>query len=206
MFVIDVSKSMLTPPPPDAKGKVGESPLSAALEVAYELMTQRIISDPNDKMGIMLYGTAATKTADGNTSSGISDSEAHFCLLVDLDVPSAQEVKTIKNLVEDTDDFEKLMVPAKKPVSMADVFFNAQTIFTTRAANFVSKRLFLVTDNDDPYRGPKKDQPQQMASDLNDIEVVIELFPVPKPGNVFDRSKFYDVVTHTLKRAYRLTG
>ena len=40
----------------DEKGK---SALKTALECAYELLLQKIISNPNDMMGILLFGTVA---------------------------------------------------------------------------------------------------------------------------------------------------
>ena len=38
----------------------GKSALKTALECAYDLLLQKIISNPNDKMGILLFGTAST--------------------------------------------------------------------------------------------------------------------------------------------------
>jgi len=35
----------------------GKSALKTALECAYELLLQKIISNPNDMMGIILFGT-----------------------------------------------------------------------------------------------------------------------------------------------------
>jgi len=35
----------------------GKSAVKTALECAYDLLLQRIISNPNDMMGILLFGT-----------------------------------------------------------------------------------------------------------------------------------------------------
>jgi ATP-dependent DNA helicase 2 subunit 1 len=35
----------------------GKSALKTALECAYDLLLQKIISNPNDMMGILLFGT-----------------------------------------------------------------------------------------------------------------------------------------------------
>ena len=38
-------------------GEEGKSALKTALECAYDLLLQKIISNPNDMMGILLFGT-----------------------------------------------------------------------------------------------------------------------------------------------------
>ena len=62
LFAIEVSDSMLRKPPTsDSRKADTNSPLLAALKCAYHLMQQRIISNPRDLMGILLYGTESTK-------------------------------------------------------------------------------------------------------------------------------------------------
>jgi ATP-dependent DNA helicase 2 subunit 1 len=80
---------------------------------------------------------------------------------------------------------------------MANVLFCANQIFTTKAPNFSSRRLFLVTDNDNPHEKDKalRSSAAVRAKDLYDLGVVIELFPISPPGQGFERSKFYDVRT-----------
>lgn len=195
LFVIDISPSMLTPPPrADAKKADTDSPASAALKCAYALMQQRIISNPNDMMGILLYGTEQSKFRDeANSHSGRA--YPHCYLLADLDIPAAEDVKALKTLVEDGEEFNKLLQPSAETVSMANVLFCANQIFTTKASNFASRRLFIVTDNDNPHEANKafRSAATVRAKDLYDLGVVIELFPISKPGTGFDRNKFYDV-------------
>jgi ATP-dependent DNA helicase 2 subunit 1 len=40
----------------------GKSALKRALECAYDLLLQKIISNPNDMMGIILFGTVTLAT------------------------------------------------------------------------------------------------------------------------------------------------
>lgn len=195
---------MLTPPPRgDSKKADTDSPASAALKCAYALMQQRIISNPNDMMGILLYGTEQSKFRDG---SGNGYSHCYF--LADLDIPAAEDVKALKTLVEDEEEFNKLLKPAAEKVSMANLLFYISQIFTTKASNFASRRLFIVTDNDDPNGANKASRSAAAvrAKDLYDLGVVIELFPVSKPGSGFDRSKFYDVRSCTTISVPLLTG
>ncbi|KAI4146871.1 MAG: hypothetical protein L6R39_003307, partial [Caloplaca ligustica] len=189
---------MLTAPPPtDAKKVDTDSPTSAALKCAYALMQQRIISNPNDMMGVLLYGTEKSKFT-GEEESAANPSYPHCYLLTDLDVPAAEDVKALKTLVEDGDEFKKLMVPSDEKVSMANVLFCANQIFTTKAPNFSSRRLFIVTDNDDPHANDKaaKSSAAVRAKDLYDLGVLIELFPISRPDQEFDKRKFYDDIVY----------
>lgn len=195
LFVIEVSPSMLTAPPPtDAKKQERDTPTLAALKCAYALMQQRIISNPNDMMGVLLYGTKETKFQQEEEARG-GLAYPNCYLLTDLDIPAADDVKALKNLVEDEEESQKLLVPSAEPVSMANVLFCANQIFTTKAPNFTSRRLFLVTDNDDPHAKDKalKSSAAVRAKDLYDLGVIIELFPISRPDHEFDTSKFYDV-------------
>lgn len=195
LFVIEVSPSMLTAPPPtDAKKQERDTPTLAALKCAYALMQQRIISNPNDMMGVLLYGTAETKFQDEEEARGGS-AYPNCYLLTDLDIPAADDVKALKNLVDNEEESQKLLEPSKAPVSMANVLFCANQIFTTKAPNFTSRRLFVVTDNDDPHAKDKalKSSAAVRAKDLYDLGVIIELFPISKPDREFDRSKLYNV-------------
>jgi ATP-dependent DNA helicase 2 subunit 1 len=188
LFAIHVSPTMLERPPKSEDTKADrDSPASAALKCAYQLMQQRIISNPNDMMGILLFGTEKTQLSDGDTTF------QHCYLLADLDVPSAQDVKRLRELVEDEDEAEEVLTPAKDGASIATVLFCANQIFTTKAPNFSSRRLFLVTDDDYPVKvKADKDTAVTRARDLYDLGCTIDLFPISQPDQSFDRSRFYD--------------
>jgi ATP-dependent DNA helicase 2 subunit 1 len=194
LFAIDVSPSMLErPPASDDKKADRDSPTSAALKCAYELMQQRIISNPKDMMGILLFGTEKTDLKDGDNTF------QHCYLLSDLDVPSAQDVKQLRDLIENEEEVADLLKPAKEPASIATVLFCANQIFTTKAPNFSSRRLFLVTDNDNPSTNRQdKDTAVTRARDLYDLGCSIDLFPISQRDHGFERSKFYDVGLSTL--------
>ena len=203
LFAIDVSESMLSSPP-DTGGKKADrdSATSAALKCAYQLMQQRIISNPNDMMGVLLFGTELSKF-QGDELESKNNAYPHCYLLTDLDVPAAADVKRLRDLVdvENEEESSKLLVPSKQPVSMSNMLFCANQIFTTKAPNFSSRRLFLVTDNDNPHKdeAAQRSAAAVRAKDLFDLGVKIELFPIAKPDYGFDRTLFYDV------RAQKLT-
>jgi ATP-dependent DNA helicase 2 subunit 1 len=105
------------PPHSDDKKAERDSPTTAALKCAYQLMQQRIISNPKDMMGILLFGTEQTDLRDGDSTF------QHCYLLSDLDVPSAQDVKQLRDLLEDDEEAAKILKPAKEPASIATVLF-----------------------------------------------------------------------------------
>src|SRR5205814_7547998 len=117
LFLIDINSSMLTPPPPSGSKKADtDTPAMAALKCAYHLMQQRIISHPNDMMGVLLFGTEKTKLQKLEGDSIKGHSYPHCYLLIDLDVPDAAGVKTLKRLVENEEEAARLLVPSKEPV------------------------------------------------------------------------------------------
>ncbi|KAK3369134.1 SPOC like C-terminal domain-containing protein [Lasiosphaeria ovina] len=199
LFAIDISRSMLEPPSAsDSKKADKDSAVTAALKCAYQIMQQRIISQPKDMMGVLLFGTKKSKFRD--ESSTRSSSGYPFCYLFkDLDEPGAHDVRKLKELVEeDEQDSDEILVPSKEPVNMSNVLFCANQVFTTNAPNFGSRRLFIITDNDQPHGNDKtaKSSAAVRAKDLYDLGVVIELFPISREGKKFDLSKFYDDIIY----------
>lgn len=187
---------MLTPRPSSDPKKPGEeSPTSAALKCAYHLMQQRIISNPNDMIGVLLYGTQSSKFYEEEGESRGDLSYPHCYLFTDLDIPSAQEVKDLRALAQGEAEARQVLIPCGEEVSMANVLFCANQIFTSKAPNFLSRRLFVVTDNDNPHGDNKslRSAATVRARDLYDLGVTIELFPISRPDHEFDTSKFYDV-------------
>lgn len=146
-------------------------------------------------MGVLLFGTKESKFQEEKTNSRGGLQYPHCYLLNDLDIPAAEDVKVLKELVEGEDEATKLLIPSEEPASMSNLLFCANQIFTTKAPSFGSRRLFIITDNDDPHAGDKhvKSQAAVRAKDLYDLGVIIELFPISHPKHEFERSKFYDV-------------
>jgi ATP-dependent DNA helicase 2 subunit 1 len=198
LFAIHVSDSMLAEHPLEENEKKktdvrGSSAVRTALECAYSVLQSRIISNPNDMMGILLFGTEQGRFPGGGFE--------HIYQLMPLDVPEASSIKELKTLLESEDAFEELMVPCdRKKVSIANLLFAANQIFTTKAANFQSRKLFLITDEDDPHANDKalKNSAITRARDLYDLGVQIDPFYMSNPGSKsrFDPSKFYDDIIY----------
>jgi ATP-dependent DNA helicase 2 subunit 1 len=173
-----------------------DSPAAAALKCAYQIMQQRIISNPKDMMGVLLFGTEESQFQEETANSRGGLLYPHCYLLSDLDVPSADEVKLLRELTQNEEEAKELLIPSKnESVLMGNVLFCANQIFTTKAPNFGSRRLFIITDNDDPHANDKNARTQAAvrAKDLYDLGVIIELFPISHEDHDFDRTLFYDV-------------
>ncbi|KAI1142924.1 ku70 protein [Hypoxylon sp. FL0543] len=194
IFAIEVSESMLRPPPEsDDKKADKDPPVYAALKCAYQVMQQRIISNPKDMMGIVLFGTEKTKYRE---DQGIP--YPHCYVYTDLDIPAAEDVKSLKTLVEEGEDADEVLVPSSDGFQMSSLFFLANHLFTVKAPNFGSRRLFIITDNDNPHHGDKelKGPAINFAKDLYDLGVTIELFAITRGEEKFDFSKFYDDIIY----------
>ena len=80
---------------------------------------------------------------------------------------------------------------------MANVLFAANTLLTTKAARFGSRRVFLVTDDDSPGTNDQQKSAITRARDLNDLGIRLEPFFISHPGcPPFDISKFYENVIY----------
>ncbi|RMZ91020.1 hypothetical protein DV736_g1735, partial [Chaetothyriales sp. CBS 134916] len=200
LFAIEVSPSMLKKPAASPLKKADtHSPLLAALKCAFRFMQQRIISSPKDLIGVLLYGTEETKFYDDNEDACDGWSFPHCYLLTDLNIPDADDVKALKDLVEDkSTEAVTIFKPSDTPVQMHTVLFCANQIFQQRAANFASRRLFIVTDNDNPPGKNKafRNQATVRAKDLYDLGVIIELFPISSPDHEFDLDLFYNDIVY----------
>lgn len=194
IFAIDVSESTLKKPPGSGSKKDDtDSIVMAALKTASQVMQQRIISQPKDMMGILFFGTEKTKVGDMVGAS--LDPYTNCYLHIDLDVPSAADVRALKNMAETGKDPDGILKPAKGSVSIYNMLNCANTTLMTNAPNFGSRRLFIITDNDDPHAGDRLERERAVvrAKDLFDLGVTVELFPVTRQGQNFDLNKFYTV-------------
>ncbi|TGJ85073.1 hypothetical protein E0Z10_g3711 [Xylaria hypoxylon] len=195
IFAIQVSESMLQPPPKSEDKKANkDSALLTALKCAYQVMQQRIISNPKDMIGIILFGTEKSKV------TGIKLQDPHCYLLTNLEVPAADDVKALRTLVEEGEDVDEVLAPSKQPADMVMLLRLVLHLFQTKAPNFGSRRLFIITDNDDPCAGIKKNpswDPAVGAKDIHDHGCIIELFPITHGDSKFDTSKFYDDIIYS---------
>ncbi|KAK9457977.1 SPOC like C-terminal domain-containing protein [Dipodascopsis uninucleata] len=178
LFCIDASEQMINPS--DQSGLI---PAKVALEAAFATLQQRIISQPNDAIGILLYGTE--KQTENYDSC---------FLLLSLDIPDAQSMRNIRDILEDDRKFNELFQPAKKSVPFPTVLFYINRIFGSIVSQYIFRRVFLVTNNDDPCGSDPglKLSSRTRMEDLQNLGIKIEPFFLSRNGEKFDASRFYE--------------
>ncbi|KAK9245267.1 SPOC like C-terminal domain-containing protein [Lipomyces tetrasporus] len=191
LYCIEVSPSMLETIYPDEGDHITE-PTSAAriaLESAYMMLQQRIISQPNDAFGILLFGTKDQ-----------TDPAYESCLmLMELAVPEASEIKYIKELLEDDDKFDSVFTPSDTPPSIVNTLFCANQQFNAKSGTYMFQRLFLVTNTDNPSesRPDVRKAARTRMHDLIGLGVRIEPFFLKTERRPFDTSKFWEDVIYS---------
>ncbi|KAK7207304.1 SPOC like C-terminal domain-containing protein [Myxozyma melibiosi] len=202
LFCVEVSKSMLMElerGPHDSEEDAPPTPLRRALAAAYNILQERIISDPSDAIGIMLFGT---EYSDDARYPGIS-------MLMDLDVPDIAGMKRLKDVLEYDEDFLDLAKPASEPPSIRDVLFYAGHKFYSKNEKFAYRRMFLMTNTDLPPAHSPQDRiaARTRASDLLETGIQIEPFFLSSPPKlIFDSSKFYEDILFLMPLKSRLGG
>eukprot|EP00271_Cylindrocystis_brebissonii_P013166 TRINITY_DN32781_c0_g1_i1.p1 TRINITY_DN32781_c0_g1~~TRINITY_DN32781_c0_g1_i1.p1 ORF type:complete len:644 (+),score=134.74 TRINITY_DN32781_c0_g1_i1:202-2133(+) len=177
---------------------------AAVADCIAEDLKLRVISRADDNIGVALFNTKSKKN---NT-----ESEGVYVLSgggqPELGQPSAFLIKTMSRLPERFDprmahDPDYIGIGEElQPGSLDNPLFNAlwvaQQMFRDGPVKNASKRIFLFTNRDDPFEGlddaTRKDMVRttvQRAKDAQDIGVELELFPMSRPGEKFDVSKFY---------------
>ncbi|WBW75254.1 Ku domain helicase (XRCC6-like protein) Pku70-like [Schizosaccharomyces osmophilus] len=175
LFVVEVSPSMLEP-----VDEFTPCSLQMALICAYQLAAQRVITNPNDVMGVLLYGT--------ESSTGRFENQQ---ILLDLDPPDAERLKSLQTYEKDFDSYKKNFKPCSSQVSLSNVLYHASVLFTTNAQKY-EKRLFLITDNDHPaWNEMEKGIILQRAQDLKDLDVQVNPVFLDPPTHSFRVNLFY---------------
>uniref|UniRef100_A0A060TBQ9 ATP-dependent DNA helicase II subunit 1 n=1 Tax=Blastobotrys adeninivorans TaxID=409370 RepID=A0A060TBQ9_BLAAD len=182
LYAIEVSPSMLVKPEGSDRNLVAR-----ALKGAYESITNRLIKSPIDTAGVFLYGT----------EQSTDESTPHVYDVIPLSIPNAESLKRLRELSdEDSKLFQSVCTPVdedKAGVSLADVFYYANQQYSTKASNFFSRELVIVSDNDNPHTDPKLRKAAKMrAVDLTQLGVRISPILISTPEKPFDTKKFYD--------------
>lgn len=187
LFLIDISASMLKE---DEKGACAAR---TALECAYSIMTSKVFAAPNDMIGIVLFNSKISKLDEDETYR--SKGKEHMHLLLDLDVPGADLIRPLRDLLNDKECFNEVCQPSRARASPAELLVLANAIYQTRAPRFNSKRLILITDDDDPL-GDDRQQTQAFktrAKDLTALGITIEPIFLANE-RPFDSEKLWDDV------------
>ncbi|KAG2230000.1 hypothetical protein INT48_002818 [Thamnidium elegans] len=176
LFAIDCSKSMFN------KNAQGEVPVTVALQSLRSTILNKIDNRPNDQIGVVLYGTK-----DFNNSA----QKEHIAVLHPIDIPDAPRIKEIDSYIQDISLLQERYGTTDRSFPISDLFYVCSDIMS-KVKNSI-RRLFLITDNDDPTDGNAEYRKAsiQRAKDLGIANIEITLFGLDKPDRKFDTNIFY---------------
>ncbi|KAJ7044846.1 SPOC like C-terminal domain-containing protein [Mycena alexandri] len=201
LFCIDCSESMLELREDPVYENVQTCHAYAALDAAMQIQKKKVIVGPNDAVGILLFNTTRKAETSRNQGSEIKRNCFVYQPIAPLSAPKIQElIQLLDAFREDPEDLRNNFPPMTdgKRVAMGDVFTSCNWVLRDGAPKTASKRVFLITDEDDPYSGPGSKQLVNSARttliDLTQSGVTVEPFFISTAEKPFDVSKFYSSV------------
>ncbi|KDR78542.1 hypothetical protein GALMADRAFT_243950 [Galerina marginata CBS 339.88] len=200
LFCIDCSESMLKLYDDPKYEDVQTCHVFTALEAAMQIEKKKIIVGPNDSVGILLFNTTRKSETSRGQGSEIKGNTYLFQPISPLSAPKVQElIQLLDAAREDPDELRKTFPPVMNGrVPMGDVFTSCNWVLRDGAPKTASKRVFLITDEDDPH--PRTGSKQLITSarttliDLTQAGVTVEPFFISTDEKPFDVSKFYSSV------------
>ncbi|XP_006458925.1 hypothetical protein AGABI2DRAFT_217743 [Agaricus bisporus var. bisporus H97] len=200
LFCIDCSESMLELREDSNREGIKTCHLFTALEAAMQIQKRKIIVGPNDSVGILVYNTTFKS---GNGRSSISELKQNTTVYQPVSQLSAPKIQELIHLLdaarEDPEELRKAFPPVTgKLVAMGDVFTSCNWVLRDQAPKTATKRIFLITDEDDPHSGPGSKQlitsARTTLEDLIQAGVSVEPFFINTEDKPFDVSKFYSQI------------
>ncbi|KAF8071492.1 SPOC like C-terminal domain-containing protein [Lyophyllum atratum] len=196
LFCIDCSESMLELRDDPNYEDTKTCHLFTALEAAVQIQKKKVITGPNDAVGILLFNTTR-KTESRDYGSELKRGTYAYQPISPVSAPKIQQlIQLLDAAREDPEELRKAFPPMKgKRVPMGDVFTSCNWVIRDGAPKTATKRVFLITDEDDPHPGPGSQQLITSARttliDLAQAGVTVEPFFISTPEKPFDVSKFY---------------
>lgn len=196
LFAIDCSESMHEMHDDPLYEDAQTSHVLTALEAAIQVQKKKVIVGPNDAVGIMFFNTTRSNES---ISQGVEIKAGNF-LHQPIETINAPKVQELIQLVEaaraDPNYLRETFPPLQgNRVAMGDVFTSCNWIMRDGAPKTATKRVFLVTDEDNPHPGTGKDRLTVAARttliDLVQAGIVVEPFFISTDEKPFDVSKFY---------------
>ncbi|KAK7043879.1 ATP-dependent DNA helicase II subunit 1 [Paramarasmius palmivorus] len=202
LFCIDCSPSMQELYDDPNYENVQTSHLLTALDAAAQIQKKKIITGPNDSVGILLFNTTRKAKSDGPRGQGseIKRNTYLFQPISALGAPTIQELmQLLDSARENPEELKDTMPPLlDKRVPMGDVFTSCNWVIRDGAPKTATKRVFLITDEDNPHAGPGSKQLVTSArttlTDLTQAGVTVEPFFISTDEKPFDVHKFYSSV------------
>ncbi|KAF8193327.1 SPOC like C-terminal domain-containing protein [Pholiota molesta] len=199
LFAIDCSESMLNLYESSTYEDTQTCHLYNALNAAMHIQKKKIIVGPNDSVGILLFNTTR-KSEASRTQSEIKRNTYLYQPIAPLSAPKIQElIQLLDAALQDQNELRKQFPPLTEGrTPMGDVFTSCNWVLRDGAPKTASKRVFLITDEDNPHPGSGSRQLTTSARttlvDLTQAGVTVEPFFISTEEKPFDITKFYSSV------------
>ncbi|KAG1767920.1 SPOC like C-terminal domain-containing protein [Suillus occidentalis] len=191
LFCIDCSESMHELRDDPKYEDVKTSHLFTALEAAMQIQKKKVIVGPNDSVGIVLFNTTRSSETKNHATEIKKNSFVYHA-------PAIQELIQLLDAAREDPDLLKSTFPplTGKKMPMGDVFTSCNWVLRDGAPKTATKRVFLITDDDNPHPGSKQlvTSARTTLLDLTQSGVQIEPFFIATPEKPFEPSKFYSSV------------
>ncbi|OJA08279.1 hypothetical protein AZE42_03775 [Rhizopogon vesiculosus] len=176
---------------------VKTSHLFTALEAAVQIQKKKVIVGPNDSAGIVLFNTTRSSEAK-NHATEIKKNSFVFQTIAPISAPAIQELIQLLDAAREDPELLRSTFPplTGKKMPMGDVFTSCNWVLRDGAPKTASKRVFLITDDDNPHPASKQllTSARTTLLDLTQSGAQVEPFFIATPEKPFDPSKFYSSV------------
>ncbi|KAI6043106.1 SPOC like C-terminal domain-containing protein [Pisolithus marmoratus] len=190
LFCIDCSPSMQELRDDAVYEDLQTSHLLTALDAAMQVQKKKTVSGPNDWVGVLLYNTSRRNEANSRTSE-IKKGTFLYQHLAPISVETIQElIRVIEDAREDPEHLEKTFPPLSgTKMPMGDVFTSCNWVLRDSAPKIASKRVFLITDDDNPNPASTK-----MLTSARTTLIDLMQSGMSNRAKPFDVTKFYSSV------------
>ncbi|ORZ24670.1 SPOC like C-terminal domain-containing protein [Absidia repens] len=138
IFAIDCSPRMMV------SEENGNIPFTEALKCVQSVLLSKVFSNTTDLVGVVLFGT------ERKENPAEFD---HIYILQELDYPTPGRIKQAENLITNEVSLTEEYGITTTQFPLGNVFWTCGDMFAAASKGVSSKRIFLITNNDNPHGG-----------------------------------------------------
>ncbi|KAF0975894.1 hypothetical protein FDP41_005221 [Naegleria fowleri] len=182
----------------DPSKLVDSIPFFMTLKAVANTLSDKIISNPSDVLGVVFY----------NTKEKLNQFDFnHIYVYHDLDTPDAKRIKDIENLIESKSkasnhpSIVNSCLESPPPTNTVhEALWTCQHLFSLShsSSQLGFKRIFLFTNDDHPCRDDHSARIKSIerSRDLINSDITIDLFVLKSPPQSFKSELFWREMIH----------
>ncbi|PAA53175.1 hypothetical protein BOX15_Mlig018240g3, partial [Macrostomum lignano] len=161
--------------------------IKMSFKCAKTVLKRKALASDRDLLAVVLFGCGKCSNPDMR----------HVLTLQPLEQPGADRIKQLGRLAElDAAALETEIGRSAPEVSISDAIWTCQSIFSACTVRLGYRRIFMLTNDDNPHDGDqhKRAQLRTKILDLQQTEIellIIPLLPTASGANLFDCRRFY---------------